>query len=233
MIETLIAIETSTEVCSAALLHRGEVLSQCVNQEGSNHAALLGGYVEDMLREAERWGIAVEAVALSAGPGSYTGLRIGAALAKGLCYGLDIPLIAVPTLTAIVEGAASEQSRAARLFCPMIDARRMEVYCALYDAEGKALGEAEPMIITEQSFADELREHTIAFCGNGAAKCKTVLTHPNALFVEGVVPTAAAVGLLAARGKGVQFIEGKEIAYFEPNYVKAFVPAPAHVKGLK
>ena len=242
---TLIGLDSSTDVCSAALLRDGEVVAERLNLSGSNHAALLPTYVQELQAVAAEKGLTIEAVALSSGPGSYTGLRIGASLAKGLCYGADIPLIAVPTLAVIAGAAITAISRfedlkiqrLEGLICPMIDARRMEVYCALYDGQLQEVKPLEAMVIDEQSFAEVLDEHIVYFCGNGAEKCKQVINHPNARWIDGIVPTGAEAGRLVERGKSkekslITVIGGKDIAYFEPNYLKEFIAAPSHVKGL-
>lgn len=242
-----IALDSSTDVCSAALLRDGEVIAERLNLCGSNHAALLPTYVQELQAEAAQRGLSVEGVVLSEGPGSYTGLRIGASLAKGLCYGAGLPLIAVPTLSVIAGAAIRSQKsdisdQASALICPMIDARRMEVYCALYDAEMNIVQPLASMIINEQSFAEMLNGHVVYFCGNGAEKCKQVIRHPNARWIDDIVPTGAETGRLAnewmrgledegMRGR-MKVLEGKDIAYFEPNYLKEFIAAPAHVKGL-
>ncbi|MBO4577174.1 MAG: tRNA (adenosine(37)-N6)-threonylcarbamoyltransferase complex dimerization subunit type 1 TsaB [Paludibacteraceae bacterium] len=242
-----IALDSSTDVCSAALLRDGEVVAERLNLIGSNHAALLATYVQELLAEAKERGMTVEGIVLSEGPGSYTGLRIGASLAKGLCYGADIPLLAVPTLAVIASAAIRSQQSAvsnqsSALICPMIDARRMEVYCALYDTSLGLFQPLSPIIINEQSFADVLEKHVLYFCGNGAEKCKQVIRHPNARWIDGIVPTGAEAGRLAdewMKGLGderlngqMKILKGKDIAYFEPNYLKDFIAAPSHIKGL-
>lgn len=236
-----IALDSSTDVCSAALLRDGEIVAERLNLIGSNHAALLATYVQELQAEAKEHGLTVEGIVLSEGPGSYTGLRIGASLAKGLCYGGDIPLLAVPTLAVIASAAITAPIKDA-LICPMIDARRMEVYCALYDTHLSLVQPLSPMIINEQSFAEVLEKHVLYFCGNGAEKCKQVIRHPNARWIDGIVPTGAEAGRLAnewmrgledERLNGqMKILKGKDIAYFEPNYLKDFIAAPAHVKGL-
>ena len=251
---TQIGLDSSTEVCSAALVQDGKVIAERINRSGSNHAALLPTYVQELQAEARERGLAIEGVALSEGPGSYTGLRIAASLAKGLCYGLDVPLYAVSTL-AVIAYSASENIRT-RIFteehgeifvCPMIDARRMEVYCAVYEiaesresrAESlKVVQALEAKVIDEHSFEELLDQHVVYFCGNGAEKCKDVIKHENARWIDGIVPTGAAAAHLVGSGKWkveslVRTIDGKEIAYFEPNYLKEFVAAPSHVKGLR
>lgn len=231
-----IALDSSTEVCSAALVSQGEVIAERLNKVGSNHAALLPVYVQELQAEAARRAMTIDSIVLSEGPGSYTGLRIAASLAKGLCYGADISLIAVPTLATIAMAAISNQQSAisnqlSMVICPMIDARRMEVYCALYDAELREVRPLESKVIDEQSFADVLEDHVVYFSGNGAEKCKAVIRHPNARWIDGVVPTGAWAAKAAEQGAG-RMIAGKEIAYFEPNYLKEFVAAPSHIKGL-
>ena len=242
-----IALDSSTEVCSAALLRDGEIVAERVNLVGSNHAALLPVYVQEIQAQAADLGLKIDSVVLSEGPGSYTGLRIATSLAKGLCYGLDIPLIAVPTLAVMAyeavrnqHGSADRQKSEVRdqksaVICPMIDARRMEVYCAAYEiVEGlKEIRPVSAVVVDEQSFAPMLSEHEVYFCGNGADKCKAVIQHPNARWIDGIVPRAAAAGQLAELGCLVTEVRGKDIAYFEPNYLKEFVAAPSHVKGLR
>lgn len=251
---TLIGLDSSTEVCSAALMQDSKVIAERINRSGSNHAALLPTYVQELQTEARERGLAIEGIALSEGPGSYTGLRIAASLAKGLCYGLDVPLYAVSTL-AVIAYSASKNIRT-RIFteehgeifvCPMIDARRMEVYCEVYEiaesqesrAESlKVVQALEAKVIDEHSFEELLDQHVVYFCGNGAEKCKDVIKHKNARWIDAIVPTGAAAAHLVDSGKWkveslVRTIDGKEIAYFEPNYLKEFIAAPSHVKGLR
>ncbi len=260
---TIIGLDSSTEVCSAALVQDGSVIAERINMCGSNHAALLPLYVQELQAEAATRGLTIDGVALSEGPGSYTGLRIAASLAKGLCYGLDVPMYAIPTLAVVNAVAQMSLSdiKATRdpalpkttfassfwdptaLICPMIDARRMEVYCAVYGIDErqktKEVQALEAKVIDERSFAELLDKQVVYFCGNGAEKCKAVIKHPNARWIDGIVPTGAAAGLtvsgLGVCGLGVcgiRKIEGKEIAYFEPNYLKEFIAAPSHIKGL-
>lgn len=246
---TTIALDSSTDVCSAALLQDGKVIAERCNLTGSNHAALLPVYVQELLaslstsasscsNEAKP---ALDAIVLSEGPGSYTGLRIAASLAKGLCYGLEIPLLAVPTLAAIAHAALNVQhatlnTQHPTLICPMIDARRMEVYCTVYDTNLRVVQPLAAKVIDEQSFADLLADHDIYFCGNGADKCRSVISHPHAHWIDGILPTGTAAGQLAHAYRNntelVRTVAGKDIAYFEPNYLKEFVAAPSHVKGL-
>ena len=249
---TLIGLDSSTEVCSAALVQDGKVIAERINRSGSNHAALLPLYVQELQAEAKERGLTIEGVALSEGPGSYTGLRIAASLAKGLCYGLDIPLYAVSTLAVMAfSGLGDERVSGlgdegiSGMICPMIDARRMEVYCEVVESRKskveslKVVQALEAKVIDEHSFEELLDQHVVYFCGNGAEKCKAVIKHENARWIDGIVPTGAAAGKLVEVSiqnsevrNQISEIRGKEIAYFEPNYLKEFIAAPSHVKGL-
>ena len=223
---TILCIETSTSVCSAAIVKDGEPVKQCINYEGSNHARLLPLYIEELLAFAREQGLIIEAVALSEGPGSYTGLRIGASTAKGLCYGLNVPLIPVPTLEVLCEGTRRNTEcrvQSTDLLCPMIDARRMEVYTSL-DGETKAV-----VVEHEDSLYDGDKD--VYYFGDGAAKCAKVFTRPNWHYIPDIVPEAQYVGALAERGK--KKVESTDLAYYEPFYLKEFIAAQSHVKGLK
>lgn len=223
---TILCIETSTSVCSAAIVKDGEPIKQCINYEGSNHARLLPLYIEELLAFAREQGLIIEAVALSEGPGSYTGLRIGASTAKGLCYGLNVPLIPVPTLEVLCEATRQNTEcgvQSTALLCPMIDARRMEVYTSL-DGETKAV-----VVEHEDSLYDGDKD--VFYFGDGAAKCAKVFTRPNWHYIPDIVPEAQYVGALAERGK--KKVESTDLAYYEPFYLKEFIAAQSHVKGLK
>lgn len=221
-----LCIETSTTVCSAAIVKDGEPIKQCINYEGSNHARLLPLYIEELLAYAREQGLTIEAVALSEGPGSYTGLRIGASTAKGLCYGLNVPLIPVPTLEVLCEAVrkrlAINDERLA-VMIPMIDARRMEVYTSL-DGETKA-------VVVENEDSLYAGDEDVYYFGDGAAKCAKVFTRPNWHYIPDIVPEAKYVGTLAESGK--KKVESTDLAYYEPFYLKEFVAAQSHVKGLK
>ena len=232
----ILNIETSTSCCSTSISIDGVSVASRSNLEGANHASELPVFIEQLLSEAERNDWQLDAVALSQGPGSYTGLRIGASIAKGICYGLNIPLIPVDTLQVLcacaIQSTDLEWKKNAVL-CPMIDARRMEVYTAMYqfnDLQRK--GEVEAKIIDEQSFADTLAQHPMYFFGNGADKCKQVLTSGNAYFINGIVPDAQYMGQLAEQFTA-QMLDIKQVAYYEPFYLKEFVAAPSHIKGLE
>lgn len=226
---TILCIETSTTCCSAAICIDGHAVATRENLSGANHASELPVFIEQLLAEAEVNQWTIDAVALSQGPGSYTGLRIGASLAKGLCYGLDVPLIPVDTLQVLCAAVKAELGADA-LLCPMLDARRMEVYTAMYTPALEQKSDVEAKVIDEDSFAEELRENRIYFFGNGAEKCESVINSPNAHFVSGILPQAKYMGKLAEQTPSLEL---KQIAYYEPFYLKEFVPAPSHIKGLK
>lgn len=196
----------------------GEPIKQCINYEGSNHARLLPLYIEELLTYAREQGLTFEAVALSEGPGSYTGLRIGASTAKGLCYGLNVPLIPVPTLEVLCEASGMKEG----VLIPMIDARRMEVYTNI-DGETKA-------VVVENEDSLYAGDKDVYYFGDGAAKCAKVFTRPNWHYIPDIVPEAKFVGALAERGK--RKVESTDLAYYEPYYLKEFIAAQSHVKGL-
>ena len=220
---TILCIETSTSVCSAAICKDGVPFKQCISLEGSNHARLLPRYIEELLSFAREQALSIDAVALSEGPGSYTGLRIGTSTAKGLCYGLNIPLLPVPTLDVLCQAAKSQMSNIkSSILLPMIDARRMEVYTAIS-------GETKAVVVENEDSLYAGGEEVYYF-GDGAEKCAKVFTKPNWHFVPGIVPEAQYVGMLAESGK--RKVESKDLAYYEPFYLKEFIAAQSHVKGL-
>jgi len=186
-----------------------------------NHAAMLSVFVAEAMEVLKTSSKQLDAVAVSSGPGSYTGLRIGVSTAKGLCYGLDIPLIDVSTLEVLAAPViASVKDTENALFCPMIDARRMEVYAALYNSRGETYREISADIIDSDSYAEALDNHVVYFFGNGADKCKSTLTHPNARFLEDIVPLAMNMIPIAE----LAFNENRfvDVAYFVPFYLKEF-----------
>ncbi len=217
---TLLTIETSTSVCSCALSRGGGVLMNRESYEGQSHASLLGVFVHEIMEQVRREGLRLDAVAVSSGPGSYTGLRIGVSTAKGLSYGLDIPLIAIPTPTIMASMMVGRVGEGEWL-CPMIDARRMEVYATLYDRLLNVLRETTADIVEEGSYADWLDQRPVTFFGDGAVKCRSMITHPNARFVDDVYPLASAMVPLAEEAFRAGRFE--DIAYFEPFYLKEFV----------
>ena len=231
---TILNIETSTTCCSAAITIDGKPVASVEQLANANHASQLPVFIQQLLHEANVNGWHLDAVALSQGPGSYTGLRIGASTAKGICYGLNIPLIPVDTLQVLCASVPSGVLPDNTLLCPMLDARRMEVYTALYQQQGTQLStisEVQAMIIDADAFAQTLAQQPVYFFGNGAAKCQSVITHPNAHFVDNVVPQAQCMGLLAEMQPNS--LDVKQMAYYEPFYLKEFVAAPSHIKGLK
>ena len=235
----ILCIETSTSCCSAAICIDGVAVASKENLAGANHASELPVFVEQLLAEARANQWHLDAVALSQGPGSYTGLRIGTSIAKGLCYGMNIPLIPVDTLqvlcATLLHTTPSIVHTTPYLLCPMLDARRMEVYTALYEQiannEYQILdhGTIEAKIIDEQSFCENLEKQTIYFFGNGSEKCQTVIQHANAKFVSHIVPQAQYMGAIAEK---MSILDIKQMAYYEPFYLKEFVPAASHIKGL-
>lgn len=225
----ILHIETSTDVCSVALSEDGAILFTKEDFDGPQHAVTLGVFIDEVLSMADSHAKPIDAVALSCGPGSYTGLRIGASMAKGICYGRNLPLIALPTLKVMsVPILLMDEFPEDALLCPMIDARRMEVYAAIYDRALNPVKEVSADIITADSYAEYLREHPVYFFGNGAAKCKEVITHQNARFIDGIQPLARWMFPLADRA----FLDGtfQDVAYFEPFYLKEFVATVAKNK---
>lgn len=219
----ILHIETSTDVCSVALSQDGVCLHEEIDTNGRRHAEILAPFVEEAVSFADSHAIPLDAVSVSAGPGSYTGLRIGVSTAKGLCYGRDLKLISIPTLKVLCTPILlyREDIPDNALLCPMIDARRMEVYTAIFD---RALHEVVPtdaVIVNENSFAEILDKQPVFFFGNGADKCRDTLKHPNAHFIEGIVPKASNMLPLAERALALN--ETEDVAYYEPFYLKQFV----------
>ncbi|MBO5817010.1 MAG: tRNA (adenosine(37)-N6)-threonylcarbamoyltransferase complex dimerization subunit type 1 TsaB [Paludibacteraceae bacterium] len=230
---TILSIETSTNCCSAAIAINGHTVANRETLAGANHASDLPLFIQSLLDEAKSQNWTLDAVALSQGPGSYTGLRIGASLAKGLCYGLNIPLIPIDTLQLLCAAASillPSSLTSTPILCPMLDARRMEVYTAFYTTALEKTKDVEAKIIDQDSFAQELSEHTIYFFGNGADKCKTTITSTNAHFIDNILPQAKYMGALAEEAHQLDI---KQVAYYEPFYLKEFVAAPSHIKGLE
>lgn len=219
----ILNIETSTNVCSVALSQDGVCLHEELDLKGPSHAQVLAGFVKETVSFADSHAIPIDAVAVSKGPGSYTGLRIGVSEAKGVAYGRDAHLLSVPTLKLLTVPIllGHDELPEDALLCPMIDARRMEVYCALYN---RALHEVLPtqaLVIDETSFREQLDQHPVYFMGNGADKCAEVIKHPNAHFIKGIVPRAKNMVPLAEMAMARE--EFEDVAYFEPYYLKEFV----------
>lgn len=227
----ILNIETSTSVCSVALSANGEVLFEKSSFEGPSHAALLGVYVEEALVMMKSKGLKLDAVAVSSGPGSYTGLRIGVSVAKGLCFGYGIPLISIHTLEVLAVAALKEQENAADcLYCAMLDARRMEVYAAIYDANLNTVRETSADIVEADTYVSYLEKGKVCFFGNGAAKCREVITSPNALFIDDIHPLA--VNMIPLSEKAFAESKFEDVAYFEPFYLKEFQATIAKNKVL-
>jgi tRNA threonylcarbamoyladenosine biosynthesis protein TsaB len=218
----ILLLETSARNCSVALSSDGSVLFSKIDADGPSHAVKLGIFVDEALKVAEDRGRKIDAVAVSSGPGSYTGLRIGVSLAKGVCYGAGVPLIAIPTLDMLADAVSRKTDLPENaLICPMVDARRMEIYTAIYNAKGETIQPASALIVEEQSFSTELAEHPVWFVGDGAAKCRSAIVSDNAHFELEAEPTAESMIPLAEAF--YQLNQFEDVAYFEPFYLKEFV----------
>ena len=218
----ILSLETSSPVCSVAL-HRitdGSLIGQSELRLDKSHSTHLTILIEQLLKNTGYQLANLAAVAVSDGPGSYTGLRIGAAAAKGLCFALDIPLMAVSTLRALAAQVVAVTARPENhLYCPMLDARRMEVYAALYTHDGQEVLAPTPLILDADTLAEQLAQHSVLFFGNGAAKFRAVLGESaQAEFLAGIEPSASAVGTLAVAAYHRQ--EFQDVAYYEPFYLK-------------
>lgn len=217
----IINIETSTDVCSVTLTYNGLVVMQRDDESGHNHATMLSGFIKDALDQAKFNDIKLEAIAVSIGPGSYTGLRIGLSEAKGLAYALDLPLIGVSTLQLLTADVMFREFYDENvMFAPMIDARRMEVYTAVYDYALETLMSPRPLILDNDSYIEYLNRGPVVFFGNGSDKARDVINHPNASFVKGVKPLASSMMALADRA----FMRSDflDLAYSTPEYLKEF-----------
>jgi tRNA threonylcarbamoyladenosine biosynthesis protein TsaB len=266
----ILCLETATRICSVSLSRDEELLEIKESETPNAHSSKLTVFIDEVMKKSGHALAELDAIAVSMGPGSYTGLRIGVAAAKGLCYALDKPLISIPTLQAMAYGMRDEgrgtkdegretrdEGRRTRddkissdkqgsfvfrlssfvprpssfVFCPMIDARRMEVYCGLFDQENREIREVRAEIIDEKSFDEFLEKHQVIFAGDGADKCKPVLgENPHAVFVENFNASANYMIPLAVQKFNHQAFEN--LAYFEPFYLKDFVAGKARVKGL-
>ena len=232
----ILNLETATAVCSVALAVDGKIVALKETSEKNSHAAQITPFISAVFAEAGLDFSQLDAIAVSQGPGSYTGLRISVSTAKGLCYALGKPLIAINTLQAMAFQAKklirpSDFDSENTLFCPMIDARRMEVYCALFNASLAMIQKEKAMIIDQNSFEETLDKNPVVFFGDGAPKCKEYLVqHVHAIFYDNILPSATAM---------IEFSEEKlkaknfeDLAYFEPFYLKEFVAGKPKVKGL-
>lgn len=219
---TLLCIETATEICSVCISMDGKLMAIRELNEGYSHASKLTILINELLEETQLTWKNIDAIAVSKGPGSYTGLRVGVSTAKGLCYALKKPLIAVNTLHAIAHHTKNSiEVQPQSMIVPMIDARRMEVYCCVMSDALELLQLTEAMIVQEDSFNHFLENGLVYFTGNGAAKCKTILQHPNAIFQHEILCTSA--GMIPEATKRFLLQEFEDVAYFVPYYLKSFV----------
>ena len=226
----ILLIETSTKVCSVALSRSGKIIATREVNEANRHAEMLTVFCEEVVKEGNIKFNELSAVAVAKGPGSYTGLRIGVSAAKGFCYALGIPLIAIDTLESMAMGMLTEVKEG-DLIIPMIDARRMEVYCQVFDHTGKALNEVSPVILDENSFRTALSTYSLFsdarlfFSGDGMPKAKELLSKiPNAIFTD--AGNCSAKNMLLSAEKKFLAKEFEDVAYFEPFYLKTFHPGP-------
>lgn len=219
---TILSIETSTNVCSVAVAEDNHVIFHNEDFNGPSHAVQCGLFVQEALSFAESHAIPLDAVSVSEGPGSYTGLRIGVSMAKGIAYGRNVPLVAIPTLQLLCVPVLlyHEEIPENSLLVPMIDARRMEVYSAVYDRSLKEIRGIQADIVNAETYLEYLEKGPVVFFGNGSGKCKDVISHENAIFIDDIHPLARNMAPLAE-----QRLRRNEIAstaYFEPFYLKEF-----------
>lgn len=219
----ILSIETSTNICSVAVSDKGVCVFEREDRSGTPaHNEKLGTFIDEAIGFCDQHLMDLEAVAVSMGPGSYTGLRIGVSMAKGICYGRNIPLIAIPTLQIVtVPVLLGRELPEDALLVPMLDARRMEVYAAVYDRALKAVRDVQADVVTEETYREWLDRGPVYFLGGGAPKCMDVIAHPNATLIEGMEPLARNMFPLAEK----KFLRGEfeDTAYFTPFYLKEFV----------
>lgn len=221
----ILNIETTTKNCSVSIAEKGEIRAlKELNNGTYSHAEVLHPFIVEVLNEANLTSGQIDAVAVSKGPGSYTGLRIGVSAAKGLCFAFDKPLISIDTLTSLSHSISIEHG----VIVSMLDARRMEVYAAVFNEKHKKIREIKAEIIDENSFGDYLKEHKVYFLGDGAQKCKDIITHENAIFVDAKFPSSKEMAKLSFDKLKKNDIEN--VAYFEPFYLKDFIVIPEKKK---
>ncbi|MCB4799296.1 tRNA (adenosine(37)-N6)-threonylcarbamoyltransferase complex dimerization subunit type 1 TsaB [Neotamlana laminarinivorans] len=214
----ILNIETATTNCSVSVSKNGETIALIEdNDKGYSHAERLHVYIDEVLMKASITTQDLNAIAVSKGPGSYTGLRIGVSTAKGLSFSLNIPLISVPTLTALAHQVKTSEG----VIVAMLDARRMEVYSAIFDSSFNQIRETQAQILDENAFAENLKAGKVYFIGNGVEKTKTLIDNQNAIFIEGKLPSANEMSLIAFKKYEEEKFE--DVAYFEPYYLKDFV----------
>ena len=215
----ILNIETATKNCSVCLARAGNVIAiKELNNGNYSHGEMLHVFIEDVIKDAEVHLSDLDAIAVSKGPGSYTGLRIGVSAAKGLCYSLDKPLISISTLEALANAIKVERNAQ---IVSLLDARRMEVYSAVFDHSYRQIREIKAEIINESSFSDYLTKGKVHFLGDGAEKCKELITHKNAIFLDRYFPSSKEIAKLSyEKYKKSDIVD---VAYFEPFYLKDFI----------
>lgn len=227
----LLLIETATPVCSVALAHEGKILAELHSAEPNAHSSKLSVFVKHLLDECQVLPSQLQAVCVSSGPGSYTGLRIGVSSAKGFCYALGIPLLAVPTLQGMAAQYYAANPQYNGLVCPMIDARRMECYTAFYSRNGEVRA-VQADIIETGIYDQYLDRDEVVFLGDGAEKTRPLLgTHPHARYADDFLISASGMLPVAISKLANQQVE--DVAYFEPYYLKDFVAKKSVVRGLR
>ena len=227
----ILCLETATPSCSVALVHNGEVLACEEDPKGQNHSEKITLFIDKVMKKADISYSQLDAVAVSMGPGSYTGLRIGVSTAKGICYAVSKPLIAVETLHAMAYGIDVKKCHDASLRIPMIDARRMEVYAAIFDENVNKIKDTEAIIIDENSFSDLKKDHHLYLFGDGADKCAELFENDDKITViKEFYCSAKYMNVIAQRKLDTK--DFVDVAYFEPFYLKDFVPGTPTVKGL-
>ena len=221
----ILNIETTTKNCSVSIAEKGEILAiKELNNGNYSHAEVLHPFILDVLKEANLTSDKIDAVAVSKGPGSYTGLRIGVSAAKGLCFALDKPLISIDTLTSLSFSITIEEG----IIVPMLDARRLEVYASVFNEKHQKIREIKAEIINENSFCEYLERSKVYFLGDGSQKCKEIITHKNAIFIDAKFPSAQEMAKLSYEKYKISDIEN--VAYFEPFYLKDFIVIPEKKK---
>ena len=214
----ILCIETATTNCSVAIAVDGEIIAlQEDNNHQYSHAEKLHSFIDQVLAKSGILKSSLQAIAVSKGPGSYTGLRIGVSAAKGLCFAIDVPLISIPTLEALAHQAVIENG----LIIPMLDARRLEVYAAVFSSENDQIRETKAEVLDKNSYYDYLKINNVCFIGDGVEKLKALCKHKNAIFMEGKLPSAKQMGALAEIKYRKNDFE--DVAYFEPYYLKDFI----------
>ena len=216
----ILSLETSAKVCSVAIHDQGKLIASREIHLEQSHASMLAVLIDEVIKESAVKVNQLKAIAVSSGPGSYTGLRIGTSTAKGLCFALDIPLLSIGSLE-LLAYQMNKLDTSSGYLCPMIDARRMEVYCEVFDASLKTVNAIEAKVVDSSSFMDLLTDNEITFFGDGSDKCRDQITHPNAKFVSGIYAAASEMGEpIYQKFQKQQF---EDITSFEPHYLKEFM----------